>query len=294
MGNEISTHSGDLKESVLSTRIIKWALDDYSAGIDITTSDGSKFKQLLKKRACCTRQLKMPIAIPYVDGAQIKYVAVNIPIFSSDTAITKENCTFAPGNTTDEQLFYGDIISASTVVSNEKCGAIYRPLCDKVKRDRTSVYTSRDEQLYGPYDDQKLNPSDDKPNEINVYTDCNCENSIYHHSLDKDAELFNAVNAKNLDSNTLAQLFDPRCSLNNRVTYKTSAVSGDIDICINQADIIDSNATTKGEIDTNQQCNFTKPPPVDNQPFIPLPTLITTLSILMSVFIIVLLVYFLL
>ena len=68
MGNTIANNNGEMHDLVLNKFIQEWALNEYNNGISNDAISKIRFKNLLKKRACCTKQTRVPIAIPSVNN----------------------------------------------------------------------------------------------------------------------------------------------------------------------------------------------------------------------------------
>ncbi len=256
MGNTISDKNGELNNTQLNRFIIDWALNKYNDGIS-----GDRFKNLLKKRACCTKQTSIPIGIPAVneDIQKLEFSSVYIPIFASSNEITPEQCSFEPiiTNGIPNKRLYYHTDKDGFIISNIECDPIYRELCSQVKRDRSRYLTDM-ERLYGPYADTKTveiitsgSESARMINKENQYVDCNCKNSIYQSDL-----LSISANTDKLNPNTLAQSLDSRCSLNASRTFKLSdeRVSN---ICLNTVQLTgDITQSDAAQLGLNQSCNL--------------------------------------
>jgi hypothetical protein len=79
MGNLVSNENGELNNNELSKQISFWANNYYNEG-----NNSDLFKNLLKKRACCTGQLNIPIPILSWNNQNSKweYSSVYIPVFN--------------------------------------------------------------------------------------------------------------------------------------------------------------------------------------------------------------------
>jgi hypothetical protein len=117
MGNIVSDPNDN--QLIVNTRIrdliTDWAKNDYDAGLSWgrMTLDGStaiKLKNILQKRACCTRQAVMTVALPIVDlnsssSNLIKpgYTPVRIRVFEDGEFNTNPTtCNFYVQNSPNE------------------------------------------------------------------------------------------------------------------------------------------------------------------------------------------------
>jgi hypothetical protein len=252
MGNTIANPNGEMHDIKLNKYIQEWALNDYNNGLSIDNISKVRFKNLLKKRACCTKQTRIPIAIPSVNNnGEIEYSSVFIQVFPSIKDITPEACTFEPViiNGIERNKIYYHKDSNGFIISDINCDPIYRGLCDKVKKDR-SRYNGDIERLYGPYPDSKVEKIGETNNKENQYIDCNCKNSIYF------TDIINvSANSQNINPDSLAQTLDSRCALNLASTFKLSD-NRIQDLCLNTINIA-GNITPEDQskIGLNQTCS---------------------------------------
>ena len=255
MGNTIANNNGEMHDLVLNEFIQKWALNEYNNNLSIDNISNIRFKNLLKKRACCTKQTRVPIAIPSINTntGKIEYSSVFIPVFSSVKDITPEACTFEPTiiNGVQENKIYYHKDNFGFIISDVNCEPIYKGLCEKVKTDR-SIYNNVIEKIYGPYPDTKDVTDKSDINKENQYIDCNCKNSIYF------SDIINvSANSQNVNPDSLAQTLDTRCALNLSKTYKLSD-NRIQDLCLNTINVGGSiSPEDAAAVGFNQTCSKT-------------------------------------
>ena len=193
MGNTISDPSGELYDTVLSNMVNKWALNKYT--MDLPNNTG--YQNLIKKRACCTKQTSIPISIPSYDeqNKKLEFSSVSINVFSNEDEITPSACSFENDRFGNKKQYYFQN-NNGFIISNQNCAAIYPTLCNSVLKDRQNNendYTRH----YGVYSDTKNRR--DLINKVNTFIDCNCNNSLYL------SDVINAQTVNNVNPNSLAQ-----------------------------------------------------------------------------------------
>lgn len=286
MGNIIS-QDNVIKSKTLRDYINTWALDTYDGGMyDDSMKTNKTYQYLLKKRACCTRQPTVKIALPYAnlnittslyDG--INYIdntaPIPITVFPSDDYLTAANCTFP--NNSDNNVPYllivdkaaaqaqadayaqghGQIFTSFT--TPDACKILYEGstggynsqlggFCKKVKADRKLKYDNDIQVAYGP------STSDDN----NVNSDCNCVLSIFAGNETLKSNLQSNQLYSNSDA-TIVQNLDQRCSLMSTGAYNNYDAKVPL-LCLNITQTIDS--VVKGQVTNNPNCNATYGSPV--------------------------------
>jgi hypothetical protein len=281
MGNIIVSDTGGIKNSVLKDIISDWAINDYDAGLG--KLNNSKIKQLLKKRACCTRQTDMRIALPTIDltkesvnSFSNNYTKIKIKIFNDDNDL-KNNCNIEDDDYIDDTDYkLPDYFASGGPSATQACQILYEGdgqyitgLCGSIKEDRT--YQTNDPNIiaYGIYDDDRLN----------VYQDCNCLNSV----LRNDVSIHSTTQGKlELSSDNIVQQFDKRCTFVHDAAYKVRDIT-DQKLCINQTITGNINASQQSVINFNQSNSGCSPEDTMNvtvhpNSFINLPSISTSTS----------------
>ena len=264
MGNIISTDNGTLDTSTDLGKFIRdYALNDYALDArqveDPTTFlDVNKrilkpiAKNILKKRACCTGQLKMPIPLPAIDPAtfMLESVTVDIPIFERDGDITEQSCTlpYRPGENRNYKYTTNDTSYIQS--KDDSCVELYeQQLCPSVRNVRNKNYTSRFDKLYGPYDDTALGTFKKK----NAFKDCNCENSFYKHLSATELSSLN-VSQPRVSTDTMAQTLDIRCNILPLEAWKKTD-SRMKNLCVNSISTGNISAKDQANLSLNQSCS---------------------------------------
>jgi hypothetical protein len=134
------------------------------------------------------------------------------------------------------------------------CATLYKGgfnnkgLCHHVEDDRMKLYSSDTQIAYG------VGPIDDT---MNMYPDCNCENSL----LRGEAQNVSIMDKKtgkqvyNINDDMLAQFFDKRCFNVGLHAYKPyNAVPQNL--CINLDQTNNISADSKSTVNKTQQCNL--------------------------------------
>lgn len=251
MGNEISDQSSgrlkNLENSKLTQFIQKWALENYDGGLNYGKTTSNSITDVLRKRAVCTRQLSLKIALPEIEADKIVYSSILIDIFKNNPEL---EAYMNASNGFDSSL-----TDKGVVLSRSKCvNDLYIPLCGQVREDRDKMYSSIIHKLYGPLPDTNTTNN----LKTNAYADCNCENSFYKHNNINLSDV--SSNVSGLSYDTLAQNLDPRCSKTDvlSIAFKTGYVKIDqnLNICINDQQIGGNiTADEQSTIGLNQSCN---------------------------------------
>jgi hypothetical protein len=250
MGNIITNDSGYIKQSQLANLINEWAKNDYDAGLGYNKDSSSQIKHLLKKRACCVRKNYMPIALPKINitdlinplGDDYGYETVNIAIFA-DTNDMTQNCRIDNSNYLLPATFNSEYIS-----TEGSCTLLYEGnsrnegLCKNIKNERLKQTDSEFKASYSIYHDKQLE---------NVYSDCNCLNSVFRKKKDLFKESYS------VDENIIAQKFDRMCSSLGDNVYK--AKNFETNMCINIVDVNSMKSEDLSIINLNQNCSQQNP-----------------------------------
>ena len=266
MGNIISTDNGTLDTRTDLGKFIRdYALNDYALDAR-QVEDPTTFldvnnrvlkpiaKNILKKRACCTGQLKMGIPLPAINpnGLLLESVNVDIPIFEKDDDINQQNCTlpYRPGESRNFKYTTND---TSFIQSKDaSCIELYeQQLCPSVRNVRNKNYTGRFDKLYGPYDDKVIGTFKNQ----NSFKDCNCENSFYKHlSATESSSLQVTGSQPQVSTDTMAQTLDLRCNELSLEAWKKTD-SRMQNLCVNSISTGNMSAKDQAKISLNQSCS---------------------------------------
>ena len=284
MGNIVADSSKDSNKSgnlitttTLGKFINDWALNNYTAHPDL------KAKEQLKKRACCTRQSRIPIALPGfdLDPADTNYdtkikTAPFVPVYGVNIQVipSMESLSAEQYNTTCkiESLDYvadkGSGGSGAVTSTNEACKNFYRTdtrnntgLCDYVLKNRNQYKDAKGDMTnnnaYGPEPDFDYGPSDDErkkraKNMTNAYVDCNCENS----SINVIPSIKANFEDVKYPLEDIIQNSDLRCSANGSYTWKTRVKP--ITMCISVIKTGNISASGGGNINVKSECNISQ------------------------------------
>ena len=267
MGNIVTSNYNLPGNSFLSELINKWAINDYDAGVNYKKT--YTIKNLLKKRACCTKTKKQIIAFPDIQlnkpyDQQISniYYPVNIKVFQDLDRLedsTKNYCIFKNEllkDDADYSFFQNPISKTSIGAANASCSTIYEggggnlDLCGLIKNERDMQHPSDlSKQSYGFY---SINPN--TLNSLNNYTDCNCRNSMLKQFPVEIIE--NAPNVSDLGE-MMAQSNDRYCSECARAGSCYIPANHTVEsLCINIAKITDVVAENNSNVVNNQSCNM--------------------------------------
>ncbi len=275
MGNIVSDPNDNqlILNSRLKNIISDWAKNDYDAGLSWgkISRDGTtaiKIKNVLRKRACCTRQTVMNVALPIIDlnmgGSNLikpGYTPVNIRVFSATEFNTNPGACLLmdesnPSDPSPEDYYQNfsadDLNLRNGCISLYQSGATNLGLCKKIKEENRNTYNNDPLQsAYGYYASDRNVISDNSIDSYNNYTDCNCENSILR---DVPIDVLGYSNISNRE--VFVQSNDSycfSCSTNGRcfVYAKVSTTS----LCINISNIKESIAENSSNITNIQSCN---------------------------------------
>jgi hypothetical protein len=244
MGNTISEPNGELYDTVLANMVNNWALTKYKMDLPNTSS----YQNLLKKRACCTKQVSIPISIPSYDESKkkLEFSSVKINVFTNESEITPTACSFENDRTGKAKEYYFQN-NSGFIIANQNCEAIYPTICNAVLNDRQN-YDNDYTRHYGPYADTP-GFNNNGINKVNTFIDCNCNNSLYL------SDVLNAQTANNVNPNSLAQSLDTRCSMNSTKTYKT--VDDRVaNLCLNNINVTgDIGVNNDAQLGITQSCS---------------------------------------
>jgi hypothetical protein len=264
MGNIISTDNGTLDTSTDLGKFIRdYALNDYALDAR-QVEDPTTFldvnnrilkpiaKNMLKKRACCTGQLKMGIPLPAIDPAtfMLESVNVDIPIFEKDNDINQQTCTlpYRPGENRNYKYTTNDTSYIQS--KDDSCTELYeQQLCPSVRNIRDKNYTARFDKLYGPYEDKAIGSFKKQ----NAFKDCNCENSFYKNLSATELSSLN-VSQPQVSTDVMAQTLDLRCNLLPLEAWKKTD-SRMKNLCVNSISTGNISAKDQANLSLNQSCS---------------------------------------
>ena len=248
MGNVISDPLGIIKEdTILSTYIVNWALNNYPPN----NTNQPLMSQALKKRACCTRQEKIPIALPGIDkNNKIQQYAVQIPIFDTQSNINASTCKLPYSGKNLADFSYDSVEDNFVLSGKQTCQDFYHTLCPDVVKKRSN-YPSSVAKSYGPNPDHGTTS---EYQQVNAYLDCNCENSFYKLNAKKVSAAGGSSN--NVSPDQMAQTLDARCNYQPVKTFKVNkqVVTS---LCINSIQTGDISASDQASLGMNQSCSST-------------------------------------
>jgi hypothetical protein len=274
MGNTLlhpNTKILDEKKPV-GAYIKNWALNNYQINPQMASIDKIFFKDLLKKRACCTGQSIIGIDLPYYieNTKNIGISNVKLKIFDNSDAITNENCTFITDEyNTKENFKYTSEPNKSVTTSNSNaCKLLYKnsnnSLSRQLQENRKKYLPSLYESAYGP--------NSNKDDNTNPFSDLNCINSVYELYPDK-------FQAPSMSIQGIAQTNDARCNNLGQIAWKVAdeAIKGPI--CVNTINVgggisssdgadlkLNQSCSASSTTNTNTQNNTVAPPPVTQAP----------------------------
>jgi hypothetical protein len=274
MGNIVSDINNDLHiNNKLSDFIKEWASNDYDAGLNyIKSQNHDDIKFLLKKRACCTRNNNMIIALPIIEITNLTnpilpgYKPIKVKAFLEENDLTVDSfnitkCQFrneATPNNPGNQQYYQTTVTPQTP-ANSACSALYTSdgvdLCGSVKNDRFNTYfNSRSKTAYGYYAlDPKVLIDNKYLDNLNNYTDCNCKNSM-----------LKGVNIQLMDGSsnfgveeTAIQSIDQHCSrcLSGGKCYISTYERATL-LCVNLATFKENTVENNSNIKNDQNCSI--------------------------------------
>jgi hypothetical protein len=288
MGNIIVNNDLNLNtKTELGKFIQNWALNTYNIHPDAISKYPLKFKDTLKKRACCINSPIVGIGIAGIgidssNNSLISQYKVNIAPFNDisgnpsqlNTVINATNCSLSNDINNNQNFFDSNTNNITNNVNDTlACKNFYDKdnnenpgLGQYVLRNRSNIdafpsslanipITSDTTKLYkSPLKDQLLgltpnisNNSNNNNGMLNPYTDCNCVNSVFA----VYSELFkdNSGNTINNPS-PFAQTFDSNCNSISSV-WKSSNNKNDL-LCFNLVNGI--NSSELSNINLNKQC----------------------------------------
>ena len=283
MGNIVADSSKDSNKSgnlitttTLGKFINDWALNNYTAHPDF------KAKEQLKKRACCTRQSRIPIALPgfNLDPADTNYdtkikTASFVPVYSVNIEVIPGMETLSDNSYNAickiEKLNYvADKGSGSGPVTgiNQPCMNFYKTdnmenkgLCAHVLDNRSQYKDAKGDMTnnnaYGPDPDFLYGPSADErikrgKNMTNAYVDCNCENS----SINVIPSIKANFAEVEMPLEDIIQNSDLRCSANRNYTWKTEVNLKPV--CISVMKVGNISASGGSNINVKSECNISQ------------------------------------
>jgi len=244
MGNELN-NGGKLKENTdLSLYIKDFILNKHNFKND------DKFKNYLKKRACCTNNAEVPISLPTYDITTKQVYPMNLKV-KVLPQVTKELCNI------DNEVYYttgtGPYRQDGTYNISSTCKNFYTDFCENVYQNRAN-YTDSYKKLYGPYEDNITNITNPTLKQLNVtnqFEDCNCMNSWYN----KGTYELRPNNTASKDQ--MAQTYDNRCKTDMTKKFITNYAKNDTaKLCINPTSFenTDFSALNKSSLNFDKNC----------------------------------------
>lgn len=235
MGNVVSDNNYNLKNYVINDFITNWAKEHFDNGLNYN-DDNIRYKyEFLRKRACCTRNNIMKIALPEINNNDVatnfNYVPVNIVLSEMLTQDSYGTCLMAENqsssnNSKQDYLYNFD----SNKQMTPACVRLYGGgkdtdsynFCELVAIENRLMFSDANEIHYGKY-----GVTNKKGKEAayydNVFVDCNCENSIMREEQYKLLKLSieNQGKGHNMyDPDIMAQLLDVQCSGTTNNAYR--------------------------------------------------------------------------
>lgn len=264
MGNIISTADGELDTSTDLGRFIKdYALNEIA--IDARqVSNPTEYldvnkrtllpisKNLLKKRACCTGQTKIPISLPAIDPVtkKLESVTILIPVFDKESDINDANCTLPYRNNENRNYKFTNNSTMFVESNSDACAELYeQQLCPAVRNIRNKNFKDRNSKLYGQYPDKVT--GNFKTN--NAFVDCNCENSFYKNLTPTEQAAIKS-NIPMVSPDTMAQTLDIRCNSFPQITWKRGDVRAK-NLCVNTVVAGAISASDQANLGIKQSCS---------------------------------------
>jgi len=267
--NDYNLYAGTELKKVIE----KWAVNKYDAGLSWGKIDihGTpiKINNLLKKRACCTRQKIMNIALPTVDlnvygpnSIKDGYTVFKVRVFEDNDFKDPKTCLFIDESLPNDKSlvsYYQDTLIGNAG-ANPKCKSLYErggvnlALCEKIKAERISNYGGRPAQsAYGYYATNTKVLKDNSLDSYNNYTDCNCQNSIL-----RDIRLPKLLGFDNLNSlETFVQSNDAYCSkCGGEGTCFISSLQRVNSLCINISEVQNALIENASNLQNIQTCSL--------------------------------------
>jgi hypothetical protein len=290
MGNVIAAPDRTVEASKIADFINKWALESYDDGLNYGKSRPLiSNKQLLKKRACCTSQDSMPIALPtLVEDVNDKNKFVGIVSADTTTSLVLDNngkslgvpsmglrsphtnvlvrifndtnnlenkCIFDTDNKTTTNYAVNVSPQGGWTFSTNACANLYHGTNDRT--DDSFCKHVRDDRSKVYKLDSQVAYGPTNFNVDNSYLDCNCENSLLRKAQDKIAiyDKNNQQPIHTVDADLMVQLLDQKCEEVDSFSkiYKKNIQN----LCINLSDLRNINIQDKGILNTNQTCGTT-------------------------------------
>ncbi len=233
----------------LNFYIKNWALQNYQINPKMAQTDKIFFKDILKKRACCTGQPTIGIDLPYyIDETKgIGISNVKLKIFENSDAITTEQCTFITDEYNKQEEFKYTSKPGDTNTTSYKggCKMLYRDstysLSKQLQENRKQYLPNLYESAYGP--------STNKDDTTNPFRDLNCINSVYKLYPTK-------FSSPGMTDDQLAQSNDPRCSNSGQQAWKETNAQITGPICVNVMNVGGSISSSDGaDLKLNQSCS---------------------------------------
>jgi hypothetical protein len=234
--------------------IKNWALNNYQINPEMVKKSNDKaiFKNLLKKRACCTGQSTIGIDLPFInDIKKIGIKNVEVQIFEDTNLITDDICTMVfkeiPSPILKNFKYTSKREDSKRSSNSDACKMLYvghtYSLSKQLQENRKQYLPSLYQSAYGPYSNK---------DNANPFKDLNCINSVYQLSYDN---LKATDSTTPLSAQTLAQTNDPRCNNNGQIAWKYADESIEGPICVNTMNITGAVTSSDGaELKLNQGC----------------------------------------
>ncbi len=233
----------------LNFYIKNWALQNYQINPKMAQTDKIFFKDILKKRACCTGQPTIGIDLPYyIDETKgIGISNVKLKIFENIDAITTEQCKFITDqyNKQEEFKYTSKPGDTNTTSYSDACKMLYRDstysLSKQLQENRKQYLPNLYESAYGP--------STNKDDTTNPFRDLNCINSVYKLYPTK-------FSSPGMTDDQLAQSNDPRCSNSGKEAWKETDAQIKGPICVNVMNVGGGISSSDGaDLKLNQSCS---------------------------------------
>ena len=251
MGNTLlNTNTKILDEKKpVGLYVRNWALNNYQINPKMASKDNIFFKDILKKRACCTGQSIIGIDLPYhiANTNKIGISNVKLKIFNNSDEITNENCTFITDQyNTKDNFKYTSLPNASITTSNSSsCKLLYK---DSDNSLRNQLLENRKQYLPSLYE-TAYGPNSNKDDNTNPFSDLNCISSVYELYPDK-------FQAPSMSIQALTQTNDARCNNLGQIAWKVAdeAIKGPI--CVNTINVGGGISSSDGaDLKLNQSCS---------------------------------------
>ena len=297
MGNIIVAEDGTAKKSILGDTINEWAKHKYHDGMNYennmiygSTGINPKYDDLLMKRACCTGQTSMNIALPNAVLSEEGDVIGISTVIPDEPAILT-----VPDGTGDRMIVGGKHLSHNVdyrqpyIPIKIKLFDSSFDLTSKCMFEGNNLYSIKTTDTGGfqvtpsctalykgeahnkgfcehvEHDRAKRYTTDTQiaygpflDDRSNVYADCNCENSLLRGENRNIALVDNNSGRPmyNVNDEILAQFFDKRCFSIGTAGFKPlNAVPQNL--CINIDQTKNMSADAKSTINKSQTCNLT-------------------------------------